>query len=68
MEINLMNLAMNLIGRNPNVANSPMNQAYINTLKSGDNSKGEQLARNLCQTYGVSVEEALNRAKQFFNL
>lgn len=68
MENNLLNLAMNLIGRNPNVANSPMNQAYIDTLKSGDNTKGEQLARNLCQTYGISVEEAINRARTFFNL
>lgn len=63
-----MNLAMNMIQNNPNVANNPRNKAMIDALRSGDNARGEQIANNLLQTYGVSREEGINQAMQYFGM
>lgn len=47
---------------------TPTQQSYIDTLKSGDASRGEQLAMNLCNTMGVSKDEAIAQARQFFHI
>ncbi len=60
--------ALNLLSRNPKIANNPQAQAYLNVIQSGDSAKGEEIARNLCTTYGVTTDQAVNQAKQFFNL
>jgi len=60
--------ALNLLSRNPKIANNPQAQAYLNVIQSGDSAKGEEIARNLCATYGVTTDQAVNQAKQFFNL
>lgn len=65
---NLMNFAINLLNHSPNVANNPQAQAMIQVLKTGDASRGEEIARNLCQTYGISPQQAVNQASTFFNL
>lgn len=45
---------------------NPTQQNYVDVLKSNDANRGEQLARNICKTMGVSEQEAYNQAKQFF--
>lgn len=64
----IMNFAMNAIAKNPQIANNPQAQDLINVIKSGDSVKGEQIARNLCQSYGVTPEQALDRATGFFGI
>lgn len=64
----LMMLLSNLIQMNPNVRNNPRNAEMLNVVMSGDSAKGEEIARNLCKTYGTTPEEATSNAKQFFNL
>lgn len=61
-------LAMMLLQRNPKVANSPQGREFIQILQSGDAAKGEQMARNFCQTYGDTPEQAYEKAKNFFNM
>lgn len=68
MNPNPRDLAMNMIRNNPNVANNPNAQEFINVIQSGDTAKGQQIAQNLCNTYGVTPEEAMQQAKQFFKL
>lgn len=63
-----MNFALELISKNPNIANNPRSQEMIDVIKSGDQQKGEALARNLCATYGVTPEQATQQARRFFNL
>lgn len=63
-----LNFAMNMIRQNPNIVNNPNSQSMLNVIQSGDNEKGEQIARNLCNTYGISPEQAIMQAKQFFRL
>lgn len=61
----LKNIAMNLITRNPAIANNPQAQNYLNVIQNGDSARGQQIADNLCQTYGISRDEAIRQAKQF---
>lgn len=65
---NLEQLAMTLLQKNPNVANSPQGQQFMEILKSGDVTKGQQMADNICKSYGIKREDAYNQAKKFFNL
>lgn len=67
MAPNPMQFIMNMVRNNPNIANNPQAQEYLNILESGDSAKGEEIANNLCQTYGVSKDEALKQAQSFFN-
>lgn len=63
---NPMNFAMNMIAQNPQFKNNPMTQNMIQIIQNGDNQKGQQFAENLCKSYGVSKEEAMNMATSFF--
>lgn len=65
---NLKDFALDYIRQNPNVANNPNAQSMLSVIESGDSEKGEQIARNLCQTYGITPEQAIRQAKQFFGL
>lgn len=64
----IMNFAMNAIAKNPQLAGNPQAQELINVIKSGDSVKGEQIARNICQSYGVTPEQALDKATGFFGI
>lgn len=64
----LKNMAMNLLAKNPAIANNPQAQHYLGVIQNGDSTQGQQIAENLCQTYGISRDEAIRQAKQFFNL
>lgn len=65
---NIKDVAMNMIRNNPNVANNPNAQEFINVIQNGDSEKGKQIAQNLCNTYGVTPDQAMQQAKRFFNL
>lgn len=57
---------LKMIKNNPQIANNPQALNYIDIIESGDKTKGEEVARNLCETYGVSPEEGYKQAKSFF--
>lgn len=61
-------MAMNLISQNPNIANNPNAQEFIKVIQNGDSERGQQIADNLCQSYGMTRDEALKSAKSFFHL
>lgn len=64
----MQKLALLLLQKNPQIAQTPMGQQFAQALQSGDVSKLEQMGQNICNSNGVSQEEAYGRAKQFFNL
>ena len=64
----IMNFAVGLISRNPRVANNPRAQQLISVIQNGDQEQGEKIAENLCETYGVTKEQALSDAKKFFGI
>lgn len=59
---------MNLISQNPAIANNPQAQEYLRVIQSGDAQRGQEIANNLCQSYGVSPQDAVAQARRFFNL
>lgn len=65
---NIMNIAMNLIQRNPRIANNPNYREFIDVIQSGDAAKGQQIAENLCRSYGTSKEEAIANARRYFHI
>ena len=66
--MNMRDMALNLLAQNPNIANNPNAQEFIQVIQNGDSVKGAQIAQNLCDTYGVSKDDAIKNAKTFFNL
>lgn len=66
--MNPVQFAMSMIQQNPQVMNNPMAQNYIGVIQSGDAQKGQQLAENICKSYGVTPQQAMQQAKQFFNI
>ena len=58
----MIQFAMNLINRNPKIANNPMAQELIGIIQNGSEQRGEMIAENLCKSYGVTKEEALEDA------
>ena len=66
--MDIRDIAINMISKNPQFANNPQAQNYLQIIRSGDSQQGEQIARNLCQTYGVTPDQAVQQARSFFNL
>ena len=63
---NLMNFALGMISKNPQIANNPNAQEMINVIQSGDFQRGQQIAQNLCQSNGISSEVAVKQARCLF--
>lgn len=55
------------IQRNPQLANNPQAQQYIQVLMSGDAQKGQELARNICGSFNVTPEQGVQQAQQYFS-
>lgn len=60
--------ALDLLVRMPQVANNPNAQSMVDVIRSGDSKRGEQIARNLCDTYGAKPEDAVRQAQRFFHI
>ena len=63
---NLMNFALGMISKNPQIANNPNAQEMINVIQSNDFKRGQQIAQNLCKSNGITPEEAVKQARGFF--
>lgn len=64
----IMNLLNQALQQNPALQNNPQAQNYINVLQSGNAQQGQQLAENICKSMGVTPEQAVQQARQFFGL
>lgn len=56
---NIMGFALDMIQHNLALQNNPNAREMIDVIKSGDANRGQQIARNLCNTYGVKPEDAI---------
>lgn len=63
---NPMSTLLNMAMQNSNIANNPRAQEMLQVIQSGDAQKGQQIAMNLCKTYGVSKEQAVGMATEYF--
>lgn len=65
---NARDFALNMLRQNPNIANNPNAQEMINVIQNGDSVRGQQIANNLCSTYGMNRDQAISQAMQFFHI
>ena len=56
---------MNRLRSDPMLSKNPLDKNLFTCLQTGDNKKGEEIAMNLCKTYGISPDEACRQAMQF---
>lgn len=68
MANSMKDFALMMISRNPRVANNPQFKQMIDVIQNGNDEQGQQIAENICRTYGVSKEDALTDAKRFFGI
>lgn len=66
--VNLQQLTAGLIARNPQVANNPQAQQYLQLIQSGDNARMKDVVANVAQTYGMTQEQMAEDALRFFGL
>lgn len=62
----MMQFALDMIQNNPALQNNPNAREMINVICSGDAERGQQIARNICDTYGIKPEDAIAQARSFF--
>lgn len=63
----LLYFAQKMIRSNQNrIPNTPWAQAAVNAIMNGDANTGKQIAQNLCNSNGVTKEQALQQAGRFF--
>lgn len=63
-----MKFLQNAMRQNPNIANNPQAQNFLQILQSGDAQKGQQVAENLLKTYGMTKEQGMNQVHNFFHI
>ena len=65
---NMMQFALDMIQNNPALQNNPNAREMINVIRSGDAERGQQIARNICDTYGIKPKDAIAQARSFFHM
>ena len=68
MNLNPMQIALGLISRNPQIANNPQAQQYIDVIRNNDEQQGRTIAQNICNAYGITPDQAIKQARQFFGI
>ena len=68
MANSMKDFALMMISKNPRVANNPQFKQMIDVIQNGNDEQGQQIAENICKTYGVSKEDAVADAKRFFGI
>lgn len=64
-------IAMRAVQSNPQlqqyINSDPQRQELFEVLKSGDATRGQQIANQLCQERGLTPEQGLQQALDFFS-
>lgn len=60
------NFMLKALMAHPAVRNNPMAQQMMNVIITDDNVTGQQIANNICKSYGMSREQMVQQAMNFF--
>lgn len=63
---NFQQLAQQALQQNPGMRNNQMAMSAYECLMQNDSQRGQELARNYCQTLGITPEQAVAQIKQQF--
>lgn len=64
----LYSLALQMLDNNPKQANTPLGKQLRSILESRDDTKGHELASNLCKTYGWDPDKKIQEGRSQFGL
>ena len=64
----MTDFALRQLEGRPEIANNPLAREWLEVIKSGDAQRGEEIARNLCDNSGVTVQQAMEEARKYFRL
>lgn len=56
---NVYDIAIGIVKSNPQFAESPMGQNFLEALETRDAAKGEEMANNVLKNNGLSKEEGM---------
>ena len=68
MQGSVRDFALGVLSRSPQLQRNPNARSMIQVIQNGDAKKGEEIARNLCETYGIKPEDAVQQARSFFHI
>lgn len=60
-------IANAFLQHHPEIRTNPQKMEWLNIISSGDGKRGEEVATNLLQTYGISKEQAIDMIKNSAN-
>lgn len=63
---NMVNFLMQNALQSPILRNNPNAQQWLSVIQSGDANAGEQIAKNIAKSYGLTPEQALQQAQNGF--
>lgn len=66
--VNPKDFARKMLDANPHIARTPQGRELLRILDSGDDAAGIKMAQGYLNAQNVSQEDAMNKAKSFFNL
>lgn len=66
--MNIMQLIEQHARKNPQALQTPRGQSLVGILQSGNEQRGIEAANNILQSMGLSKEEGIAQAKQFFGI
>ena len=61
---NFMDFALNMIRNNPRIANNSRSQQIVNAIQTKDFNAAQQIATQICQERGMSINDAYNMTNQ----
>lgn len=56
-----------MVQMNPQMLNNPQYKHYYDVIMSGDQNAANQLAQNLCNSYGVTPQQGMQQFQQFLS-
>lgn len=64
----MLDQALRSMYQNPTIAQSPLKKSMLDALLNHDAQAGQRIAQNLCQSYGVTEEQAVSQAHRMFGI
>lgn len=68
MSRQMIDALLSRVESSPQYAGNPNAKAMVECIRHNDSQRGQEIARNLCQTYGITPEQAVQRARGMFGL
>lgn len=65
--MDIQQFAIAMLKRNPEIRNNQNAKEMIDCIEKNDASRGEQIANNILNSRGVSRNEAVSQARNFFS-